>query len=297
MEKMIRIMLGKDIYAIAVDAKALVEQARNIHAASPVATAAIGRLMMGALIIASDIEQPEGDVTLSIDGGGLTGKLIAVAQPDGGVRAYVQNPSIDLPLRKDGKLDVGAAVGTDGMLSVIKDTGGDKPYIGQCMLASGEIAEDITLYYFMSEQKPAVVYLGVVVDKDGVRAAGGLMAFPLPGCSEEALSMLEQHVPECAKLSSMLHAGKELEQACGEIFSDMDMRITQTSGIEYRCTCSTERMQRALISLGRLEMEDIISEDGHAEIVCHFCGNKYDFNAEELSALLAQAKGEQPMAQ
>lgn len=289
MEKLIRMMLGTEIYAIAVDAKSLVEEARNIHGASPVTTAAIGRLMMGALIIASDIEQPQGDVTLSIDGGGPAGKLIAVAQPDGSVRAYVQNPALDMPLRADGKLDVGGAVGSEGMLNVIKNTGGDKPYIGQCMLASGEIAEDITLYYFMSEQKPTAVYLGVVVDKDGVRAAGGLMAFPLPGCSEEALSALEAHVPACARLSSMLAGGNTLEQACGEIFADMDMRITQTSEIQYKCTCSTERMQRALISLGKQELQDIIDEDGHAEIVCHFCGEKYDFNADELSELLAQA--------
>lgn len=290
MGKLTRVLLSdSQVYAVAVEAKDIVERAREIHDLSPVCTAALGRLMMGALIIASDIEQPDGDVTLSIDGGGPAGKIITVAQPDGAVRGYIQNPAVDLPARADGKLDVGGAVGTNGTLNVIRNVGGNEPYIGQVEIQSGEIAEDVAYYYVISEQKPCVVFLGVIVAASGVKAAGGLMAYPLPGCSEQALQALEGRVPAIQQLSAMLAEGQAMEDILATLFVDMDMRITQVSEAEYQCTCSRERTERALVSLGRQELQDIIDEDGHAEITCQFCDTIYEFDAEDLNNLLTLA--------
>ena len=198
-------LCGGQAYAVAIDARDLVEQARRIHALSPTNTAALGRTMMGALLCASDIKFDCGDATVTIDGGGPAGKVIAIATPHGTVRGYVQYPQANCPVRQsDHKLDVSGVLGCQGSLTVIKDNGGE-PYIGRVALQSGEVAEDLAYYFALSEQRPCLVFLGVLVDVDGtVKSAGGLGVFPLPGCAEATIEELEHTIPLAAELSHML---------------------------------------------------------------------------------------------
>ena len=209
-----------EAYAVALTAKDTVETARVIHHLSPTNTAAVGRLMMGALLTASDIKAENGDVTCAIDGGGPAGKVLAVASPKGTVRAAIENPEVDLPIRQtDGKLDVSGILGHAGRLTVVKDNGGREPYIGQTQLKTGEVAEDFAYYFTLSEQRPCLIFTGVTVDRDAsVKSAGAMAVFPLPGCREDVLQQLEQRATGCGLLSFMLSEGMTLEDAVQSIF-------------------------------------------------------------------------------
>ena len=261
------------------------ETARRTHNLSRTATAALGRLLTLSGMTAARMK--EGSLTISIQGDGPIGKMIAVAKPDGTVKGCVDDPQVELP-RKNGKLDVGGAVGHEGRLTVVRDMGLREPYVGQVKLQSGEIGEDMAYYYTVSEQTPSLVSVGVLV-KDQVLSAGGLIVQPLPGCSEAALQSLEMTAPLCTNLSdTLLRLGAK--DTLFDLLGHLQPVVLETSALKYQCDCSRERVERALISLGEKELEDMIDEQGGAEVGCQFCGKKRQFTADELRALLRAAQ-------
>ena len=230
-------------------------------------------------------------VTVQIKGDGPIGSLVAVAD-HGDVRACADYPQLELPPREDGKLDVGGAVGHSGRMSVIKDLGMKKQYIGQSELVSGEIAMDFANYFTVSEQQPSLVALGVLVNGNTVLKAGGLLIQPLPGCPDEIIDQLELRSPMFADISREMTFAP-IEQLCEDWFRGLEPRILERTPLRYRCTCSRERMEKALISLGRKDLRSLIDEDQGAELVCHFCRSRYNFSTADLNAMMSRAvKGE-----
>lgn len=270
----------------------LVNEAQKIHHSYPIATAAVGRLLTGAAIMgAAGLKNDADSITLQVKGDGPIGTIVAVSDCNAHVRGYVGNPFVDLPLNDKGKLDVGGAVGK-GFLSVVRDLGLKEPYIGQIPLVSGEIAEDLTYYYSKSEQIPTCMALGVLVDTDNSAiAAGGFMIQMLPGSTDEMAERLEKIVNNLPPVTSMVHDGMSAEDIFFRVTEGFDM-LMDNNIIEpkYECNCSKERMERALVSIGKKELQSIIDEQGEAELTCHFCDNKYLFNREELTELLERAK-------
>ncbi|MBQ2669262.1 MAG: Hsp33 family molecular chaperone HslO [Clostridia bacterium] len=270
----------------------LVNEAQRIHKTYPVATAALGRLLTGAAIMgAATLKNDTDSLTLQIKGEGDIKDLIAVTDSQSRVRGYISNPYIDRPLNKEGKLDVGGAVG-QGYLSVIRDLGMREPYIGQIPLVSGEIADDLTYYYAKSEQIPTSVALGVLVDTDGsVLAAGGFMIQLMPEATEEMAEELEKLLKEVPPVTKMIRDGLDAEDILFEITYGFSMLCENKFIVpKYECKCTRERMERALISIGKDELRSLIDEQGSAEMTCRFCDNKYNFTKEELEELLRQAK-------
>ena len=275
------------VKAVAVSTRDLTERARNIHKTLPVATAALGRTLAAASMLGNALKEQQGSVTLQIKGGGPLGSILAVSDCEGNVRGYVQNPQVDLPLRSDGKLNVGAAVGGNGTLTVMRDLGLKEPYIGSVELLSGEIAEDLAAYFVESEQIPTACALGVLVERDqSVRAAGGYIIQLLPGAGEDIISRVEQGVLAAGQVTGLLDKNPDPETMLKTVLSDFDLEILETSPIEYRCYCSRERVTKALISLGADELEKIIREQGGAELTCQFCDRVHRFTAQELQALV-----------
>ena len=267
-----------------------VQRCADIHETTPVCTAALGRLITGTLMLGIMMKGEDESVTVTIKGDGPMGSLVAVAD-HGHVRACADHPQVELPPRADGKLDVGTAVGHNGRMSVIKDLGLKKNYIGQCELVSGEIAMDFANYFTVSEQQPSLVALGVLVNGNAVLKAGGLLIQPLPGCPEEIIDQLELRSPMFADISREMTFAP-ISQLCEDWFRGMEPRILERTPLDYRCTCSRDRMEKALISLGKKDLQSLIDEDHGAELVCHFCRNKYSFTAEELTALMDGSKGD-----
>ena len=274
----------------------LVEKARETHDLSPLATAALGRcLTMGALM-ASGLKGEEDTITLQIKGNGPIGNIIVTADSKGRTRGYVTNPQVDLELREDGKLNVGKAVGNEGFLYVIKDIGLKEPYIGMSKLVSGEIAEDFTNYYYTSEQKNTAVALGVLVNKEGVKSAGGFIVSCMPDATEDELFILENRLQEAKPISQMLDENMSLLDIAKDITGDVNIKILEQEDNDnkeereekkpkYECNCSKEKMEKALISIGKEEINKILEEDKKAEIVCHFCNQKYEFSEEDLKSI------------
>lgn len=272
---------------ICISTTELVEEARKIHDLSPVATATLGRTLTMASIMASGLKSEDDTVTIQIKGNGPIGSIIAVSDSKLRTRGYVQNPHVDLPLKSNGKLDVSSAVGNDGFIYVIKDIGMKEPYMGMSKIISGEIAEDFTNYFYTSEQKPSAIALGVLVDKNGVRSAGGYMVIPMPDATEDDLFILENRIKEAKPISQMLDENMSLEEIAKDITGDENIELVEEStSLKYECSCSKNRMEEALISIGKEEIEKIIEEDKKAEIVCHFCNKKYEFTEEELKRII-----------
>ena len=272
----------------AVSTRDLTEQARQIHKTLPVATAALGRLLAAASMMGSALKEEAASLTLQIKGGGPLGTLLAVSDHEGSVRGTVENPAVDIPLREDGKLDVGSAVGNRGTLTVIRDLRMKKPYVGSVGLLWGEIAEDIALYFVESEQVPTACGLGVLVDRDqSVLSAGGYLVQLLPGAGEETAEQLEASLRSAAPVTELLKADPDPEALLRAALPGLPLEVLEKRPIGYRCDCSRERMERALISLGREELRSMIDEQGGAELSCRFCGNVQAFSKEELEALLA----------
>ena len=270
----------------------LVNKAQQIHHTYPVATAALGRTLTAASMMGiSGLKNEDDSITIQIKGDGPLGFIVAVTGADGKVRGYVSNPFVDRPLNDKGKLDVGGAIG-NGYLSVVRDLGMKEPYIGQVPLVSGEIAEDITMYYAQSEQTPTATGLGVLVDTDNsVIAAGGFMIQLMPGATDETAKKLEQILEDIPPVTTMINDGLTAEDIIFKITDGFDMLIeNKEEHPEYVCKCSKERMEQALISIGKEELQGIIDEQGEAELTCQFCDNKYKFSKEELVTLLEQAK-------
>ncbi len=272
----------------AVSTRDLTERARQIHKTLPVATAALGRLLAGASMMGSALKEEAASLTLQIKGGGPLGTLLAVSDHEGNVRGTVENPAVDIPLREDGKLDVGTAVGNQGTLTVIRDLRMKEPYLGSVGLLWGEIAEDIALYFVESEQIPTACGLGVLVDRDqSVLSAGGYLVQLLPGAGEETAERLEASLRAAGPVTELLKADPDPEALLRAALPGLALEVLEKRPIAYRCNCSRERMERALISLGREELRAMIDEQGSAELTCRFCDNVQRFSREELEALLA----------
>lgn len=289
MDQIIR-MIAKDapIKASAISARELVERARNIHTLLPVATAALGRTLMAASMMGDALKEEKGALTIQIKGGGPLGTVLAVSDSEGNVRGYVQNPHVDLMEIEPGKLDVGSAVGTTGTLTVIKDIGLKEPYVGSIGLFSGEIADDIAMYFVESEQIPTACALGVLVGVDqSVTSAGGYLIQLLPGADDTVIDKIEAGVRRVGSVSRALEGGMDAESLLRAVLSDFDLEVLETHPVEYRCYCSRERVSRALISMGREEMRAMIDEQKGAELTCQFCDAVYNFSEEELEELLA----------
>ena len=292
MDKLVR-AITKDgsVKAVAVVTKDLTERVRNIHKTLPVATAALGRALAAASMMGNALKAPDASLTLQIKGGGPLGTILAVSDAAGDVRGYVQNPHIDLPLREDGKLDVGAAVGCDGTLTVIKDLRMKEPYVGSVGLLGGEIAEDLAAYFVESEQIPTACALGVLVDRDqSVKAAGGYLIQLLPGAGEDVISKVEGGVLAAGAVTGLLDRGLSPAELLRTVLSDFEVEILETCPITYRCYCSRDRVERALISMGVAELEDMMAQQGGCELGCQFCDETYRFSAQELRELLDSMK-------
>ncbi|HIW94502.1 MAG TPA: Hsp33 family molecular chaperone HslO [Candidatus Flavonifractor merdipullorum] len=283
-------VLAKDapVKASAISAREMVERARQIHKTLPVATAALGRALMGCSMVGNQLKEEKGSVTLRIKGGGPLGTVTAVSDCEGNVRGYVQNGMVDLPLKAPGKLDVGTAVGCDGTLTLIKDLGMKEPYVGSIGLLSGEIADDLTAYFAESEQIPSACALGVLVDTDqSVLCAGGYLIQLLPGADDEVITKVEQGVARVGAVTNHLKDGITALDLVREVLRDFDLEVLEESPVEYRCYCDRERVSRALISMGREELESLIAEQGGAELTCQFCDRVYQYTREDLEELLA----------
>ena len=294
MDQLVRAMT-KDgsVKAVAVTTKDLTERARNIQKSLPVATAAMGRALAAASMMGNALKEENASLTLQIKGGGPLGTVLAVSDHLGNVRGYVQNPQVDLPLREDGKLNVGAAVGADGALTVIKDIGLKEPYIGSVGLLSGEIAEDLAAYFAESEQIPTACALGVLVDRDqSVKAAGGYLIQLLPGAGEDVIAKVEGGVLAAGAVTSLLERNPDPEALLRTVLSDFQVEILETSPIAYKCYCSRDRVERALISMGVSDLEDLLAQQGGCELGCQFCDRIYRYSAEELQALIDRLKAQ-----
>lgn len=279
------------IRVVAADTTELCNRAQEIHKMSPTAAAALGRALTAAAIMGSMLKSSDDSITVQLSGGGPIGRVVAVGDGKANVKGYVDNPIVDLPLNEKGKLDVGGAVGSDGFLSVIRDLGLKEPYVGQVPLVNGEIAEDLTKYYATSEQIPTAVALGVLVDVDyTIKAAGGFILQVLPGAYDEDIDNVEKTVASISSVTEMLSEGKRPEDIVKQLLSDYEIEFFDNVPTMYKCDCSRERTDRALISIGQEELTKIIEEDGKAQITCHFCDNIYDYTKEELQALLESAK-------
>ena len=275
------------VKAVAVSTRDLTERARQIHKTLPVATAALGRALAAASMMGNALKEDGASVTLQIKGGGPLGTLLAVSDNQGNVRGTVDAPQVDLPLRRDGKLDVGAAVGQDGTLTVIRDLNMKEPYVGSVGLLGGEIAEDLAAYFVESEQIPTACGLGVLVDRDqSVLAAGGYLIQLLPGAGEDTIAKVEGSLMAAGAVTGLLRDDPDPEAMLRRALSDFDLEILEKSPIEYRCYCSRERMERALISLGAEELQSMIDEQGSADLTCRFCDNVQHFSREDLEAMV-----------
>lgn len=279
------------IRVIAADTTQLCAKAQKIHKMMPTAAAALGRALTAAAIMGSMQKSRDDSITLQFNGGGPIGRVLAVGNGSAEVKGYVDNPLVDLPLNDKGKLDVGGAVGKDGMLSIVRDLGLKEPYVGQVPLVNGEIAEDITFYYANSEQIPTAVALGVLIDVDyTVKAAGGFILQLLPGAYDEDIDNVEKTVASISSVTQMLENGKTPEDIVRALLSDYEIEYFDNETPKYVCDCSRERTDRALISIGKEELEKIINEDQKAEITCHFCDKVYKYTKKELEELLDKAK-------
>lgn len=275
------------VQAAAICSRDLTERARQIHKTLPVATAALGRTLAAASMMGNALKSDGASLTLQFKGGGPLGTVLAVSDNEGNVRGYVTNPHVDIPLRKDGKLDVGTAVGHEGTLTVIKDLHMKEPYVGTIDLLGGEIAEDVAGYFVESEQIPTACALGVLVDRDqSVKAAGGYLIQLLPGAAEDTIAKVEGGIMAAGAVSAILEKNDDPEAMLRTVMSDFDLKILETCPVEYRCYCSRERVERALISLGRTELEQILSEQGGCQLTCQFCDAVYEFTAEDIQRLL-----------
>lgn len=290
-DEMVHVVLkGGQARVLICSGAKLVQKAVDIHHTSPVATVAMGRLMIGTLMLSSMMKNEQDSVTVNIQGDGPIGTMVAVSRP-GVVKAMVSHPRIEVPSLSDGGLNVGGAVGSEGRMTVIKDLGMKEPYIGQVNLVSGEIAQDFAMYFTASEQQPSLISLGVTVAEETVLQAGGVLVQAMPGCSDEIISQLELRSPMFASISQELSYA-DIDTLINDWFKDLEPLIVERVPVAWQCDCSRAKMEKALISLGRTELLEIIGDDEGAELVCHFCGKKHQFTTEELIELLAQATRE-----
>lgn len=274
-------------FVIATDSTDVVAKAEQIHQTSAVNTAALGRLMTAASMMGDMLKGKEDSVTLRLNGGGPAGSIVAVSDCDGNVRGYLQNPVVEIPLNDKGKLDVKKTVGTNGYLYVMKDIGLNEPYIGQTQIVSGEIAEDITNYFAVSEQTPSVCALGVLVNPDlTVANAGGFIIQLLPGCPEETIEKIEQSMQDIEPVTTMLSSGMSADDIAIRALKGIHIDKLDESVTEYRCNCSRDRVEAALISTGLESLQEMADSNEDTSVECHFCDKVYTFTPNEIKNLI-----------
>ena len=265
----------------------LVNEGARVHDTTPVASAAFGRMLTAGALMGSTLKSKNEVITLKINGGGEVNGITVTAHDDGTVKGVIGNPYIDRPLNEKGKLDVGGAVGTNGMLYVIKDLGLKDPYVGQVKIQTGDIAEDFAYYFTVSEQTPSAVALGVLVDKDlSIKAAGGFIVQMLPGADELLADVITYRLQEIPPITTLISEGKTIEEILEFIFEGMDLKILDSINPEYKCDCSRERVEKALISIGKDDLQELYDDGKSEEIVCNFCNKKYEFTHEDIGEIL-----------
>ncbi|MDP4152986.1 MAG: Hsp33 family molecular chaperone HslO [Bacillota bacterium] len=281
--------LSKDgfVCAYIIDSTDIIEEARRIHSTSPVCSAALGRTLTAASLMGGMLKTEDASLTLQIKGDGPAGSVVTVSDIEGNVRGYIQNSTVDLPLNNIGKLDVAGAVGKNGYVSVIKDLNMKEPYIGQSPIVSGEIAEDIAYYFAVSEQTPTICALGVLVDVDySIKAAGGYLIQLMPGAPDAVIDKLEKAAAEAMPITSMIDAGMNPVEILQTVLKDFELGIIEEGQRFYKCNCSRQRIERALISLGKDELISMAREQDGAEVSCHFCDRKYRFTRDDLENMV-----------
>lgn len=288
MDRIIRcITVNGGIMAAAIDSTYLVATAQQIHGTSAVATAALGRLLTAASMMGAMLKKENASLTLKIRGDGPLGSVIAISDSSGNCRGCLDHPEVELPLKANGKLDVGGAVGKNGLLGVLRDFGEGNPYSGQVEIQTGEIAEDITHYYAVSEQIPTVCALGVLVDKEDIRQilAGGLLIQVLPGAQESEIAQLEKNISDMGPVTTMLSQGMSIEDMCKTALNGFEMEILDEFPVSYVCNCSRERVERAISTLKPEDILSLANEEGYAEAKCQYCNHTYKLSRQELAKI------------
>ena len=291
MSKIVRyIMTDGSAFVIATDSTDIISEMERIHQTSATVTAALGRLTTAASMMGVMLKGKDDTITVRMNGGGPAGDLIAVSDSSGNPRAYVQNPVVEIPLNSKGKLDVRGAVGTDGQLYVIKDIGMKEPYIGQTPIISGEIAEDMTNYFATSEQTPSVCALGVLVNPDlSVKHAGGYIIQLLPGCDDGVIDIIEKNIAEIPSVTEMLESGMDADEIAQKAMQGLELDKLDESYAQYKCNCSRERVEAALLGTGIANLREMAESDEPTEVECHFCNKKYVFTSHDILRLINSA--------
>lgn len=288
MDYMIRaIDSNKSFRIFAVKSTELVEKARLSHHTSATASAALGRTLTIGLMMGYMMKNDDDKLTVKINGGGPIGTILVTTNNSGIIKGYVDNPSADAPRKSNGKLDVGAVVGVNGKITVIKDIGLKEPYVGTSDIVTGEIADDMALYYFLSEQTSSAIAAGVLVNHDDtIKSAGGIIVQPLPDISDEDLKALEDLFKNMKSVSAYFDTNKNIDDIVNDIFNGFEVKITEKIPVEFKCDCNQERIENVLISIGKEELKKMIEEDKGAEVTCHFCNKKYKFSENQLKEIL-----------
>lgn len=289
--RLLRLTLkGGEARVFLCDTTQMAQKARDIHNASNTCSAAMGRMIAAASIMGANLKSEGDRITITINGGGPAGPICAVAGPDGHVKVTVDHPEVELPLKANGKLDVGGALGKDGQLTVMRSFGFGEPYVGRVNLVSGEVAEDMAMYYLESEQTPSLCALGTLVGED-IISAGGLLIQAMPGCSDELLDQLEIRAELFGAISQML-SEMTLEEIVSGCFRGLEPEILEEIPLTLACDCSREYIERVLLSMGEKEIRDLIASQNGCEVSCHFCRSTYAFTGEELKKLIEQGRQE-----
>lgn len=276
-----------DVRVLGVISTELVNEAVKIHKTTPTASAALGRLLTAGTLMGSMLKDKKDKISLKMDGQGPAKGLVVTAYSDSSVKGYIGNPNVDIPLNDKGKLDVGGAIGKDGELLVIRDMGLREPYVGRVPIYTGEVAEDIAYYYTVSEQVPSAVSLGVLVDKDlSIKSAGGFIIQMMPGADEMLADVIMYRLEETPSITTLISEGKSIEEILEYIFADMDLKLLESSVPKYTCDCSREKVEKALISIGEKELNNIIEDNKTEDIRCQFCGRAYKFEPEDIKKLI-----------
>ncbi len=292
MDKLVRATAKEgQVRIVAAITTDLVNEGVAMHLCAPTAAAAFGRMLTAGTLMGTMLKSKQDSLTLQIDGGGDAKGVVVTAHADASVKGYIGNPNVDLPANIQGKLDVGGAIGKDGYVRIIRDMGLKEPYIGQVPICTGEIGDDLAYYFTVSEQTPSAVGLGVLVDTDmSIKASGGFIIQMMPGADEFLADTITYRIEEIPSITEFIAKGMNIEEILEFIFEDMQLKIHDEINPTYKCDCCRERVERALISIGKKDLEELYNDGKTEELKCHFCNKKYEFNHEDIRQLLKEAK-------